>query len=166
MGNTVLMNRALARLAVPFPQGLHVHDYWIALMAELHGQRQLVRKPLVKYRLHASNASNTASSMQSGTWRTLASFDLGRWLARDFRLPFKEDTRLQVLESLVKSSESHSQLTSEQQDVISAFTAYLRFEQSRLKSIHTLLRYQFVRKGWPYRLRIILAVLLTRRYRK
>ena len=58
MGNTVLMNRALAELALPFPDSLHVHDWWLALMAELHGHRLFIEEASVAYRLHSHNASN------------------------------------------------------------------------------------------------------------
>jgi len=34
MGNTCLVNRALATLSLPFPPGLHVHDWWLAILAE------------------------------------------------------------------------------------------------------------------------------------
>jgi len=63
MGNTILLNRALAKMCLPFPEGLHVHDYWIALIAELLGHRMLIDEPLVDYRLHDNNVSNTAISM-------------------------------------------------------------------------------------------------------
>ena len=164
MGNTILMNRALARLCLPFPEHLHVHDYWIAVLAELFGQRVLHDTPTVDYRLHGHNASNTADSMPIArrlpqwdvTWRKL--------LERDFKLPFKEDSRLSVLQHLLDNESGYPTLTSEQRKTLIAFVDYLRFEQSRWRSLHYLLCSGIARSGVRYRLRLCLATLFTRRY--
>ena len=58
MGNTILMNRILVDKALPFPEGLKYHDYWLAVINELYGVRKTISKPLVKYRLHDTNTSS------------------------------------------------------------------------------------------------------------
>jgi len=164
MGNTILMNRSLATLCLPFPEHLHVHDYWIAVLAELFGQRALQDTPTVDYRLHGHNASNTAHSMQIArrlpelnvTWRKL--------LERDFKLPFKEDSRLSVLQHLLENESSYPPLTSMQRETLIAFVRYLSFEQPRWRSLQYLLCSGVARSGVRYRLRLCLATLLTRRY--
>lgn len=164
MGNTVLMNRALAELALPFPEELHVHDYWLALLTELFGQRCLIEDPLVRYRLHQNNASNTAVSLLTG-WAVL--FDRQawrRWLTLDFKLPFKEDSRLRVLEQLLSQPERFPVIDSDEQATMTAFMAYLRFQQPRYRSLIYLLHSGVARAGCRYRLRLCLAVMLTRRY--
>lgn len=165
MGNTVLMNRALATLALPFPDGLHVHDYWLALLAELFGQRSLLTEPQVSYRLHQSNASNTASSLLTG-WRGL--FDrshVRRWLALDFKLPFKEDSRQRVVEHVLSTAHRYPSLGADERAELQAFLRYLAFEQPRHRSLGYLLRSGATRRGFRFRLRLCLAVMLTRRYR-
>lgn len=164
MGNTVLMNRALAELCLPFPASLHVHDYWIALMAELFGHREMLDKPLVNYRLHENNASNTAESMSRGLLASLANFNWQKLLARDFKLPFKEDTRLQVLKELLANPDDYPALSEEQKNSINRFVDYLEFSQPRLKSLSYLMTSGVARSGLRFRVRLIFAVLLTRRY--
>ena len=164
MGNTVLMNRALAELCLPFPESLHVHDYWIALMAELFGHRMVVDKPLVNYRLHENNASNTAESMSRGLLAGLANINWRKLLARDFKLPFKEDSRMQVLKELLANPHDYPSLSDEQQHRIKLFVDYLDFSQSRLKSLAYLMTSGVARSGLRYRIRLMFAVLLTTRY--
>lgn len=164
MGNTILMNRALAALCLPFPNGLHVHDYWIALMAELFGYRTLLTQPSVHYRLHGSNASNTRQSMRAGfqklgfsrRWRSL--------LQRDFKLPFKEDTRLQALEYLLENQQRFPPLSGEQLSALSSFVRYLRFDQPRLASLAYLIGSGAVRSNLLHRARLCAVTLLTTRY--
>ena len=54
-GCTMLMNRALYRLARPIPQGAPMHDWWIALVAAAFGRISFVDSATVLYRQHASN---------------------------------------------------------------------------------------------------------------
>lgn len=165
MGNTVLLNRALAELALPFPAGLHVHDYWLALLAELYGQRGLLREPLVKYRLHQSNASNTAASLLPGRRGWLRTEALMRWLTLDFKLPFKEDSRLAIVEQLLSADSRYPALDEAVRLELEAFVRYLQFEQPRIRSLRYLLSSGVARGGLRYRLRLCLATLITRRYR-
>ncbi|MFK8075422.1 MAG: glycosyltransferase family 2 protein [Granulosicoccus sp.] len=164
MGNTVLMNRALAELCLPFPESLHVHDYWIALMAELFGYRAMVDKPLVNYRLHESNASNTAESMSRGLLACLGNIHWRKLLARDFKLPFKEDSRMQVLKEVLANPGYYPALSDEQMHSINLFVNYLDFSQPRFKSLGYLMTSGVARSSFRFRIRLIFAVLLTTRY--
>ncbi len=164
MGNTILMNRAMAELCLPFPDALHVHDYWIAILAELFGHRAKLDLSLVNYRLHGSNASNTAASMGRGISAFIANSNWNKLVKRNFKLPFKEDSRLKTLEYLTDNSDQFPALSLEQRRSIEAFKEYLRFKQSRFSSLRFLLTSNFIRKDLAYRLRLVMAVLLTQRY--
>ena len=164
MGNTVLMNRALAELCLPFPESLHVHDYWIALMAELFGHRVMLNKPLVNYRLHENNASNTAESMSRGLFASLGNINWRKLLTRDFKLPFKEDSRMLVLKEVLANADDFPALSEEQMHSVSLFVDYLDFSQPRLKSLAYLMTSGVARSGLRFRIRLIFAVLLTTRY--
>lgn len=166
MGNTLLMNRALATLCMPFPVTLHVHDYWIALLAELFGHRALLDSPTVDYRLHSHNASNTAESM--GVTDPFAALGLSwrRLLGRDFKLPFKEDSRLSALQYLLDNETSYPALDDTQRATVLEFVAYLEFNQPRWRSLKYLWLSGVARSGLRYRLRLCLATLLTQRYKR
>ena len=53
-GCTVLGNRRLLELALPFPQAAIMHDWWCAVIAG-SGARVYVAQPTVYYRQHAAN---------------------------------------------------------------------------------------------------------------
>jgi len=54
-GCTVLVNRRLLEIALPFPKEAILHDWWLALCAAVFGQIKFINKPLVKYRQHENN---------------------------------------------------------------------------------------------------------------
>lgn len=164
MGNTVLMNKAMASLCRAFPEQLHVHDYWIALLAELFGRRAMLEIPGVGYRLHTDNASNTAHSMRKGYRAVLSNTTWGKLWSRNFKLPYKEDSRLLTLNSLLDRAETFSALDVHDWRQIEAFRHYLIFKQSRLRSFIYLLRSNMVRKGFFFKLRLFTLIMLTRRY--
>ena len=160
MGNTCLVNRALGALALPFPEGLHVHDWWLGLLAELHGARDLLSEPLVDYRIHAANASNSRDALDGGAGRAT----LRRALARDFRLPFMEDTRLSVIEALLEGDARRRVTDPTARRLLTRFRAYLRLEGSRAVLLWRLFADGLPKRAWRTRLRTALALLLTRRY--
>lgn len=164
MGNTILMNQAMAKLSLPFPEKLHVHDYWIALLAELFGHRALLDITLVDYRLHTNNASNTASSMGKGLQAALSNATWKKCWSRNFKLPFKEDSRLLSLEYLLDNVDKFPDFQAGDRKEIESFRRYLDFKQPRLRSFNYLLKSKMVRKGFLFRLRLFFVIILTSRY--
>ena len=57
MGCTMAFTRELLDLALPFPPGIPMHDSWLGLLAELHGEVEFVRERTMMYRRHGSNVS-------------------------------------------------------------------------------------------------------------
>jgi glycosyltransferase involved in cell wall biosynthesis len=54
-GCTVLVNRPLVELALPFPDGVIMHDWWMALIAVSEGIVYDMKVATVKYRQHDNN---------------------------------------------------------------------------------------------------------------
>lgn len=54
-GCSVLVNRAVVELALPFPASISIHDWWLALVAAAAGAIVTLPQPTVGYRLHAAN---------------------------------------------------------------------------------------------------------------
>jgi len=158
MGNTCLFNRALLKLSLPFPPGLHVHDWWLGVLAQLHGQRGYIDEALVDYRIHSSNASNAVDRLDGGAGPT----SLSRLYRRDFRLPFKEDTRLPAVRSLLQ--EERGTLSPTARHTIEAFVGYLQGKGSRSRRLRTLLQHGFLKPSPGHRLRVAAALLLSARY--
>jgi glycosyltransferase involved in cell wall biosynthesis len=164
MGNTILMNHSLAKLALPFPEDLHVHDYWLAVLSEIYGRRLLLDEPGVQYRLHEDNASNKIKKLKKSKTNP---FQLSTWkqlLSRDFRLPFKEDSRDQVIAYLLDNS-TLPDLTEDDRGILQHFLRYLRLDGSRLSLSRYMVASQYVKPGLGYRFRFVLAMLLSNRYR-
>ena len=132
MGNTVLANAALCRLALPFAPGVHVHDWWLAVLAELFGERLFVDAPLVAYRIHGNNASNsTHDAARHGLGARLRR--LPRTLrARDFRLPYLEDGRLGAVRALLEDRTGrYPPIGSEDRERLARFSRWLALDGPR-----------------------------------
>jgi len=54
-GCTCLLNRPLLVKALPIPVEAQMHDWWIALVASVFGQIQVLKEPLIDYRQHGQN---------------------------------------------------------------------------------------------------------------
>jgi len=160
MGNTCLLNRALIELAHPFPTGLHVHDWWLGLMAELYGARGFVNEALVDYRIHRDNVSNSVGALDGGAGPPT----LGKLLRRDFRVPFMEDGRRQVLQALLLGDGHRPVPRGADRDTLEDFVACLGLPEARWRSTSRLIRGGFARPGRRHRLRLVAAALTTARY--
>ncbi len=164
MGNTILMNRALAEMALPFPTNLHVHDYWLAVVAELFGKRLFLANPLVAYRIHERNSSNSSGSTKFGLARLLDGKSINGFLKRDFKLPFKEDTRQVVTTFLLSNNGQLPALNSEQRATVTLFDEYLRAERGKFTMLIKMLRMGFFRKGVLHKMRVAFSLLTSARY--
>ena len=56
-GSATMINRALARLASPIPQGAVLHDWWLALVASALGRIEAIPEKTVLYRQHGRNCA-------------------------------------------------------------------------------------------------------------
>jgi len=54
VGASMFANRSLLDMAVPFPR-VHMHDWWLALLATSYNQIEYIPWPLMSYRLHGAN---------------------------------------------------------------------------------------------------------------
>lgn len=54
-GNGMLINRALADLALPIPEAAVMHDHWLTLVAAAFGKFGFLDRPTLYYRQHGDN---------------------------------------------------------------------------------------------------------------
>jgi len=59
MGCCMAFRRNVLDRALPFPDGIAMHDYWIGLIAEMHFRTLFLPQALVWHRRHAANHSTT-----------------------------------------------------------------------------------------------------------
>jgi len=157
MGNTILMNHHLKNRILPFPEHLDLHDYWIALINELYGKRITVQQPLVQYRIHEHNCSNSLNKLAKNEV-----LNLEKIFTFDFSLPYMNLNREKILEPLLRNTE----VLENDKNIIENFLTYLNFNTNRLSMFYRLVTFNFIRKGFLYRLKLFLSILLTRKYDK
>jgi glycosyltransferase involved in cell wall biosynthesis len=58
----------LLEKALPFPEGIPMHDWWLGLIAELFGSVKFMDEPLLLYRRHGKNASETSQKSATGRY--------------------------------------------------------------------------------------------------
>ena len=56
-GTASLIRASLINQALPFPDNIKYHDYWLALVAGLNEKCKYIDKVVLKYRRHSNNAS-------------------------------------------------------------------------------------------------------------
>ena len=59
MGCCMAFRHSVLSYTLPIPQSIHMHDWWIGLLAEIKGNVYFYKKPLILYVRHGNNASPT-----------------------------------------------------------------------------------------------------------
>ena len=149
MGNTMLINKKLRDLVLPFPETLDVHDYWIAVNCELFGLRKTIFEPLVQYRIHNDNSSNSK--------KRLANSFLN--FSRDIKLPNLDTNRKIFLTPLSTKITSVSDRV-----VFDAYLEYLKFQKNRFVLYVNLLKYSLVKRDTFFRIKLFFKMYFTKRY--
>ncbi|WP_018617644.1 glycosyltransferase family 2 protein [Spirosoma luteum] len=62
MGCCMAFKRTILTYTLPFPDEVHMHDWWIGLLVEVNGSVYFHNQPLINYVRHGSNASPTGES--------------------------------------------------------------------------------------------------------
>ena len=88
LGCTMGFNRALRNAALPIPSSAGSHDTWIARIAWYCGHTAFLDEPLMKYRIHGSNASCTSANRYPQV--------LFRWLGKFAEIKKRAHEHLEV----------------------------------------------------------------------
>ena len=57
-GCCMTLTKELVTKALPFPEGIEMHDWWIGLLAERDGASKFIDDKLIHYRRHGENANS------------------------------------------------------------------------------------------------------------
>lgn len=69
-GCCMAFRKKMKEYILPFPEKIPMHDQWIGLIGEKHGNVHLINHPYILYRRHSENVSGGGSSlMQKIMWR-------------------------------------------------------------------------------------------------
>jgi len=148
MGNTLLMNQLLKDKILPFPSSTKVHDYWIALINEIFGKRKTILQPLVQYRIHQNNVSNSKSKLYLLKYKKIISLFK--------QLPFMNIKRDKLLHYLLE----HYPINTQDKKIIQLFLLYLEKKGNPFLIYFYLIKFNFLKKNIPYRILIAIKILL------
>lgn len=85
VGATMAFNRRVLNKALPFPKGIYMHDIWLAMIAEIIGKTKYLKEPLIYYRRHGDNASQTGEKSDNSILKkTMMRFNLILCLLKRF----------------------------------------------------------------------------------
>ena len=149
MGNTLLINNKLKELVLPFPEDIDVHDYWIGINCELFGYRKTIFKPLVQYRIHNTNSSNSKDKLNSKSFS----------ISRNLRLPNLETNRKYFLPKLIKKVTNKEDI-----ELLNRYMDYLSLKGNRFIIYFNLIRYSMIKRDILFRIKIFFKLILTNRY--
>jgi len=146
MGNTIVMNKKLKELVLPFPDTLDVHDYWIAVNCELFGKRVTLPQQLVRYRIHNTNSSNTSDTLKK----------INHINSNGVNLPNLGTNRKYFLPKLLAKAND------DDKKILKAYLEYLEFKKNRFNIYFNLLRYSLVKRGLLFRIKLFFKILRKR----
>ncbi|HEY9268569.1 MAG TPA: glycosyltransferase family 2 protein [Methylotenera sp.] len=66
IGCCMAFNRKVLVKAIPFPEGLPMHDWWIGLVGGIVGSVKFIDEPFLLYRRHSNNVSETSNKSSRG----------------------------------------------------------------------------------------------------
>lgn len=146
MGCTILMNQLLKKEALPFPSRTDFHDYWLAVLNESIGQRITIHQPLVAYRMHTTNASNTIDKFQK------------KFAQKNKpELPFINRVKFDLYDRVLAKED----LAPKHLQMIRQFQSYLKGDKHPIQLSVSLLRHRYFKFNLKL---LIIIILLFRRY--
>lgn len=66
LGCCIAFRRNLLKKALPFPENIPMHDWWLGLVAEAYYNSCFIKEPLLLYRRHGNNNSPTSEKSKTG----------------------------------------------------------------------------------------------------
>lgn len=82
LGCTMAIRRGMMQRVLPFPRRMPMHDMWIGIVNRIHGKVMYLDQPLMSYRRHGSNVSQSGSLLQKLKWRVNLAENLFQALLR------------------------------------------------------------------------------------
>ncbi|OIR09417.1 UDP-Glc:alpha-D-GlcNAc-diphosphoundecaprenol beta-1,3-glucosyltransferase WfgD [mine drainage metagenome] len=71
-GCCMAFNRRVLDAALPFPNNLPMHDWWIGLVGEVVGPVKFIDEPFLLYRRHGSNVSTLSTPSALSLWKKIS----------------------------------------------------------------------------------------------
>ena len=141
-GCTVMVNRALAAIALPIPKEAIMHDWWLGLIAASLGKIEALPQSTVKYRQHSANDIGASA------------FNLSTILNKAHMLfSFSLDKYTKQANSFL--SRYSDRLSTKQKKMLEAFVSIETEPWYKGKMI--LLKYHFLKQHWIRNIGLLLC---------
>jgi len=136
-GSTVLINRAMIDLALPFSKNVTVHDRYFHLLAEFLGKRIFINESLIKYRHHSNNKIGAkGSSIISKILKKRYFHNEDRELILEIKNKYTEKLEIEKR----KKIEKYLEVTNDKKNRFLRFYLSREFKMSIKKRLFMLLR--------------------------
>ncbi len=152
-GCTVMINRSLAKLALPIPEVAVMHDWWLALVAALFGQVVYLDEATILYRQHGNNS---VGAQRWGLKRILQKAHNPRAI--------RESMLHTMRQAQAMLDRYHDQMSPDQRAMVEAY-AHLPF-MSKTERINTVFKYCFFRQGGTRTAAFLVNLLMLTRFTK
>lgn len=135
-GSTVLLNRKLIDIGLPFLESVTLHDRYFHLLTEFFGKRVFIDKSLIKYRQHLNNKIGAKSSIIKKILKK-------RYFEEEERkliLEIREKYRNKIKKELEKWIDEYLEVTDSKRNRIERFIRSFKFRINFKKRVFILLK--------------------------
>lgn len=139
-GCTMMLNRSLVELSKPIPDGVCMHDWWIALTAAAFGRVEPLSAATIAYRQHGNNSVGAkAYSLINGLKK----------IVNNFGVPKEKDLRVKRAVQAKMLLERHrSRLDAKTIELLESYQEYCAgsmFTKAKIMRKHDIYKHGFLR---------------------
>ena len=134
-GCTVMINRKLAKMALPIPEDVIMHDWWLGLVASAFGKIDYLDEATIFYRQHGKNDTGATKFNLQTIWKKMTSL-------------YEIDLQKYILQAKELLHRYQNEMTVEQKKLIIDFIAIENSSWFKSKLIllrHKILKQDFIR---------------------
>lgn len=135
-GSTVMINRKLKEICIPFLSSVTLHDRYFHLISEFFGERIFIDKSLMKYRQHMNNEIGARRNILQKILKKRY-FDTKD---RDLIIELKEKYAEIIKKEKIKEIDAYLEVTNIQKNRFTRFFLSLDFKMNLKKRIFLLLK--------------------------
>ena len=135
-GSTVMINRKLKEICIPFLSSVTLHDRYFHLISEFFGKRIFIDKSLMKYRQHMNNEIGARRNILQKILKKRY-FDTKD---RDLIIELKEKYAEIIKKEKIKEIDAYLEVTNIQKNRFTRFFLSLDFKMNLKKRIFLLLK--------------------------
>ncbi len=147
-GCTVLFKKELLKTALPFPEGIVYHDWWLGICAAYEDKIDYIPGSLIQYRQHSEQNTGASENKKISLFKVAFSNISNRWNSIDFNKIISYKKQLQNLRAIENNKEYIPEVKVILDDAIVYFEDYLE-HKFHIKTFYISMKYHKVL--YPYK---------------